>query len=490
MARKNSVIQPLGLSVLVALGFCLAIAFVIGIGIKLVEETLRSHKFLYEEKNLVFRPDGEALVRDLKSEEIYSSVKYFTLDGREVNVKGGEQGIFLSGILLRGPEARETRELPLKDFQRVGLFFNGRRPPNPWYFIHNGRPEGRAYFAGYEVRSKSCLGYIGRRGFQAKRPAPDEQLPIAGADFLYTVRGGMISYYWRALSWPGETPTNVFAPWRLILIAENRLLGVDLREGAVRPFGEVKDPLSLAMQYSPGRFQEMLSSGMTYGLGDELVVRTADRLWLLNPAGKALRSYVIPEIARQGDFDFYELPGQKAVIAYHQYEGEISHGEYLWIDPAGKFLNKISPEWDVRFPPNHRPDTRTAALATLAPLPWTIIASQIYNESDHGPSPRFLGDAVQENWLTFVILLAFSLALAVYCYRRQRRYSQPGAAAWAAFVFLFGVPGLLAYLFHRRWPLLETCPACGKAVPRDRLTCAACNVVFPKPPLKGIEVLT
>ena len=53
---------------------------------------------------------------------------------------------------------------------------------------------------------------------------------------------------------------------------------------------------------------------------------------------------------------------------------------------------------------------------------------------------------------------------------------------------LTGLPGLVGYLFHRRWPVLEACPACGRTVPRDRDACAACGTEFPPPPLKGIEV--
>jgi hypothetical protein len=47
---------------------------------------------------------------------------------------------------------------------------------------------------------------------------------------------------------------------------------------------------------------------------------------------------------------------------------------------------------------------------------------------------------------------------------------------------------LVGYLFHRRWPVMDACPACGRPVPRDRDSCAACGAEFPPPALKGIEV--
>jgi hypothetical protein len=64
----------------------------------------------------------------------------------------------------------------------------------------------------------------------------------------------------------------------------------------------------------------------------------------------------------------------------------------------------------------------------------------------------------------------------------------PHATGWAAFVFLFGVPGWIAYRVHRTWPVFEECPACRQAAPRDRTECTECGADFPPPVLKGIEV--
>jgi hypothetical protein len=81
-----------------------------------------------------------------------------------------------------------------------------------------------------------------------------------------------------------------------------------------------------------------------------------------------------------------------------------------------------------------------------------------------------------------------SVILAVLCWRRNRQYFQPASGLWFVFVLLMGLPGLVGYLFHRRWPVQEACPACGRLVPRDRDACAACGKEFPAPQPKGIEV--
>ena len=101
-------------------------------------------------------------------------------------------------------------------------------------------------------------------------------------------------------------------------------------------------------------------------------------------------------------------------------------------------------------------------------------------------------EALGNNWPTnqimmFVVLI-FSIVLAVFCYRHQRRYSDRKAVAWTLFTILFGVPGAIGYLLHRRWPVLVQCPHCGQDTPRDRDACLKCNTAFAPPALKGIEV--
>ena len=83
----------------------------------------------------------------------------------------------------------------------------------------------------------------------------------------------------------------------------------------------------------------------------------------------------------------------------------------------------------------------------------------------HGITPAALARSLAAWWPPLLAVTLLAAVLAWYCWRRHRRYYQPASAVWFVFVLLTGVPGLVAYLFHRRWPVLEKCPACGQVVP-------------------------
>jgi hypothetical protein len=81
-----------------------------------------------------------------------------------------------------------------------------------------------------------------------------------------------------------------------------------------------------------------------------------------------------------------------------------------------------------------------------------------------------------------------SALVAIYFYRRHKLKAGRGALAWAIFIFIWGLPGIVGYLMHRNWPTTEICQKCGKPSPRDRNACLHCTTAFPAPAMKGIEI--
>jgi hypothetical protein len=96
--------------------------------------------------------------------------------------------------------------------------------------------------------------------------------------------------------------------------------------------------------------------------------------------------------------------------------------------------------------------------------------------------------ALPKLWLPIAASCLLAGALAVLTVKRQKRFGLGNQKTWAVFVLLFGVPGYLGYLCHRRWPVRELCGECEEPTPRDRDACAFCDAAFPAPEPKGTEV--
>jgi hypothetical protein len=140
------------------------------------------------------------------------------------------------------------------------------------------------------------------------------------------------------------------------------------------------------------------------------------------------------------------------------------------------------------------PGAMVDAVIVPAPIPFAFaqcVLNPVVNSSNSGnlTFPRYsFENMAKVSASPFAVIVAISLCLTIWCYRRHGLYSEYGALAWAIFVFLFGAPGLIGYLLHRHWPVTEKCQHCGKITPLDRGACLHCGTEFPLPALKGIEV--
>jgi hypothetical protein len=147
--------------------------------------------------------------------------------------------------------------------------------------------------------------------------------------------------------------------------------------------------------------------------------------------------------------------------------------DLYYFDRGGHVLRRASVVRTNRDPIMNRPGLHSWLIALWMP---SLVAA-------------IVEPAIGENWTLLALLCVGSGILAWLAAKRQRAYSQRGAVGWAIFVFLSGVPGFAAYLVHRRWPVRVACPSCGRFAPRDRESCALCGKEFPRPALKGIEVV-
>jgi hypothetical protein len=440
---------------------------------------------------LVVRSDGTPLIAS--SPLASQSEVLRTLDGVEVRDEGPVQTS--SGARIPLLPRDDATAFPLAWEHRIIAFSDDRRPPVYWYFIHDGKMDGSAYFVGYERRSRARVGYIGLHGFQPDGPRAEDCIPVDGRLIVAGTALATPSYYPS-----GYEPYYGSGTGKVRLASGNRVLEVDLRQRSVRTLLEISS--------APKGDQEIL--GLTsYGrpmsranaTDDEqierwrslLLIRTSGRILLADFAGRVQRSYPLPEELRGTWFGFWEISDGMALIDRTSGTPEGNLHELSWINTAGKVVRQR----EVVLESEQRVSPARVAWLAAATVPAPIVAAFAVplaaGATEIGPyEERSVVQTYRRGlphaWPALAAVVAAAVAMAWLCYRRQRRYAQPWTIAWVIFVFLGGVPGLAGYLLHRRWPVLEACPACGAVVPRDRERCTHCRAEFPAPSPKGTEV--
>jgi len=386
---------------------------------------------------------------------------------------------------------------------RIRSFMDpGTYPPVFWYLVHDGRADGAAYFVGYDSDAKLPIGYIGSGGFSERVPPPQQRFPIKAEMMVYGrgIAGQSYSFqepcYYEGYLITGRLPDH-FAVWDAYFVSEGRLLHADLHERTVRTVPETDGICSVArVQWAaaPGATKAQISA---YFSRDYMAARTAERILVLDATGKQQQSFAVPDGWHDRRFEFYALRDDRAMLVFTHTDQRNSSVEYTfaWIDAAGN----VTDEKSVTFENTSllsRPDVSMAVGGLAVPAPGVLTTAtavvlpciSVYQGSF--PSYRAAFEAMLPySWPSLLAVNLLGVVLAILCYRRQKKFAQPRVWPWVAFVFLFGLPGMVGYLAHQRWPVREACPKCKRRVPRDREACAACNDPFPQPAMQGIEVL-
>jgi hypothetical protein len=490
MSKPQGIFRPLGLALVLAVGFGAVFAFAAAWGMA-IWEGLRRQNRAYE--NLVVRGDGTPLILR-NTFDGYQNMTLYALDGSEVP-RPKENESWLEGASLAMPRQDRLR-FPLNADARVMAFSDSQAPPNLWYFVHDGARDGRGYFVGYDSQSKLCVGFIGRDGFRPDQPPVEQWFPMDGAklaggtafsrpnsnDFRY------IGYY------AAYEPAGEFPAWKVHMISGAQLIEVDLRTRSVTTLLESADLIALGMLEPASQVKAAGEESPSLRRSQRLAVRTTDRLLVFDAAGKQPSAFVVPEEVRDRSIKVYELgAGRALVTAGRLLPDRSTREELLWIDASGSILRRAEVSMDQGNRRSEEIEAWTAALTVPAPAILALIATVAvpldYLEQGREPSySAALARSLAACWPVLLTATLLAAVLAWYCCRRHRRYYQPASGVWFVFVLLAGVPGLVAYLFHRRWPVLEKCPTCGHDVPRDRDACAKCGATFPPPEPKGCEV--
>jgi hypothetical protein len=485
MNKRHRRLGPLLLALLLSLGTIIVWGFLWTFW----DATIRERQFRQRELSgsvteyLRIAEDGTPVIGS--SSASVSGMRFRTLDGDDTDALGT-----LDWRWLPGPEVLRHLSLPVEWSRRILATSDQGFAPQYWYLIHDGRPEGSAWLEGFDSTSKQRVGYMGRHGYRDAPPAADDLFPIDWPAFQALGASAGWSFMDQFSSTPRfsdrkETPDNI-SPWVNYLVTDGSLVEIDLRERKVRTL--LEDPGIVSPVVVSHLTTE--SSVPTSASRRFVVARSADRLWIVDPLTNQSHELPIPD-------DFKDLPHLGVFLLDDQIlmvdpAPRVHPTRLVWLSRDGRVLREhsVSLRSDV-----HRPQRSDWTHAAALPVPiahaLNVCLIDPLEQLQRGTEATYV-QAWIASWRRwrgpFVAVCLLSMALAVWCFWRHRRYAQPGAWAWGVFVLLLGVPGLIGYLLHRRWPVREPCPACGRRAVVDRETCQHCVRSSQHPPLRGIEV--
>ena len=288
----------------------------------------------------------------------------------------------------------------------------------------------------------------------------------------------------------GREPGNLSARRanvRMYIVSGESLLRVDLA-------GTTDSPVTLPDKVlSVGNIEEpkAVSDERKVIYEPRVVVRLPEELVVLNLKGETLRSVRLPREARDASVKLFGTTGPDSILVADRLprgtrprssgirpDGDVATGTTTSAGHPGR------DDWSIWLSTGALPSPPLEALMYFVLLPMQYI-----EQGEAARFPRGAGTKrVTDFGTIFDSLPVVRALLAIYCYRRHRRYSPTGAWSWAAFVLVGGPPGTGRLLVASRL-------AGGRAVWRMRRDCAGAIVKaalfadgIPPPPLKCIEV--
>jgi len=477
MIRRQSIASLLLLALVVAAGITFCCSIVVLWGATVADQTAPTGPI----EQLQMRADGQPVILRYVNRWSSFSQQIVSLDG-EVLTEGMEH--------VTPPTYTQPPSSPFLATSRLAGT-GDYTTSTYWYLVHDGRINGRAYGVGYYSASKQVAGYFGRRGFTAEKPPREDWFQVAGDTQL-------------AFATPVTLTTEPFYHIDpvLPLLADGQVWSIDVRRREVKPLLESSTAYTIGwasqtLDKLPDDVPIATPVLATYvqpqiALPRKLIARGPDRITICDPQASRQTVIPIPERMRKQQLACYLLAeGATLLVSADDVQTEIN---LAWLNDEGE----LQRERQLRLTGTRGLANSvvfsawTAAAAMPLPLGSAVFTAAVAESRVTSGKSDTLTQALVETlaatWPTVVALGALGGVLAAATWRRQQRFALPHAALWSVFVLVFGVPGYLAYRFHRTWPVLEPCPRCNERSPRDRDRCADCGATFPPPELKGIEV--
>lgn len=450
MECTSSVSRKLLLAVVLAFGAQVAWMIFLGISATLLESLTAGET---ESEHLQVKATGEVFRNISSSTGRYSRRK--TLEGVDVEVDRATDARTTANGVGFAPLSRPvngTAWLPEHSYAQPTVW-----EETLWWIRRSDLSSNRFYLECYSVETNHRTGCLSRAGFSSDRPSEDAMWVSNNGQF-------------RPATW--NIGGDVSANGKIYLPANDGIWRIDfesLKTDLLLP-GVVCDSVGQVL-LKPDR-RETPRLALAYRQAHEVHIVEID----------SLEKRIVPVDPDQHDqlLTVYTLTGNRLLMMLQgNHRGAV---KLVWIEADGKVSRseQVTLKNSVNWFNNPPPVASGVMIATTIPSPAVITAGLAVEAlltrlhgtvaaSSEEPSSR----------LTYatagLLLLVISTVSTWLCARHATRFHVQEKTAWCLFVFLFGLMGLLAYWWHRRWPVLSASEwvATGRATP---------------PALKGIEV--
>jgi hypothetical protein len=440
-------------------------------------------------ENIHVTVTGDPVIVRTSQGNSQTTEKILSLSGEPVKVKS--QDLLYPQAIEAPNRARVILQRP--EWQaRLAEANDGGIPPIYWYMIHDGQSPGHAYGIGYHSTTRTVVAYFGRSGFRDSLPPRDDWFAIAGHSGMQGA--STLEFYGQEPQWMMSSPLA-------LLLADGKLWKIDFANRQVAKILDCPEAFALGQvwrilpELPPQSLQGEDWSAQSITPSDALL-REPESLLIVNRRSGESRRFVLPPELQKQMLAGSLLPDGRLLLTAQQ-DWTDSDIDVVWLTATGQIDKQQVVHQKTHY---QRPSLAATGWTSALSAPWPLANAAI----TFAGLPNTLGQFAVEDqdldyqaalakvlwntWPSILTVTALGCIVAPLAYRRQKRFGLPNPAAWAAFAFIFGLPGFLAYRFHRVWPVLEECPACHQASPRDREACLDCGKLFPPPPLKGIEV--
>lgn len=321
----------------------------------------------------------------------------------------------------------------------------------PWYFVKERiGDQFTAYFVVYSNRTREPITYLGANGKCAALPPPDQRFQLARNDYAAYFDNGqsMFTTNFNML----DTGSHVGSMIRdeIVLLTRRGLEIVHFKEQSVELVLAATDLKSQAPFWN----YEFVSGHLGAKTSPDqysMLVRGAESVYLVQN-GQIRRRYEIPESIR--DQNLLTYPVDDNTIFYgtqfgHEPLTTLTPNLLVKCNAAGTILESI----DVT-----QPDRETMVmvqqaslmLSVMFPVPLQLVATLglLGGQSMFTPGREF-----QEIWPSGLLLLCGSIASVGIALRLSPKYLGKRVEwGWLAYVFVFGLPGLIGYIVNFRGP--------------------------------------